>query len=282
MGKIKSGITILLWLFIGVQGFGQQIKALSYNIKYDNQQPGENSWDSRKEKLIALLNHYKPAVIGTQEGLFHQLAEIDKGLPNFTFFGVGRDDGKQKGEYCAIFYDSTRLTLTKHSTFWLSDYPEKVSVGWDAALPRVCTYGLLVDKKTGHKFWVFNTHFDHMGEKAREESAKLIVKKTGEINTQELPIMLMGDFNANPEENPIHVLKSLYKDGKEISQRSFYGPNGTFNGFIDDVFDVRIDYIFVKNMNVISYMHIDDRLNNNKHISDHYPVMITASPYKIN
>ena len=211
-----------------------------------------------------------------QEALHRQVAYIDSSLTDFSYIGVGREDGKQKGEYSEIHYDSTQYKVLEHHTFWLSDTPDKPSVGWDAALERICTYGLFENRDTGDKLWVFNTHFDHKGDTAREKSAELIVKKIKEINTDNLPVVLTGDFNLTPDEKPIHLIKNYMQDGQEITSTPFYGTSGTFNGFEPDrILDHRIDYIFVKNLKVENYMHIDDRMENLKYISDHFPVLAT-------
>ncbi len=217
-----------------------------------------------------------PSFIGTQEALHRQVVYIDSSLTDFSYIGVGRDDGKQKGEYSAIHYNSALYKVLKHDTFWLSETPEKPSVGWDAALERICTYGLFENKDTGEKMWVFNTHFDHKGETAREKSAELIVEKIKEINKDNLPVVLTGDFNLTPDQKPIQRIKEYMKDGQEITSNPFYGPSGSFNGFDPEmVLDRRIDYIFVKNLHVENYTHIDDRKENLKYISDHLPVMAT-------
>ncbi len=255
---------------------GQDLKLMTYNIKYDNKKDTVNNWNNRKESLLRLIRHYQPSFIGTQEALHHQVIFIDSNLSNFSFIGVGRDDGKQKGEYTSIHYDHTLYKVLDSSTFWLSKTPEKVSVGWDAALERICTYGLFEHLKTKERFYVFNTHFDHMGVKAREKSANLILEKIKKINNQNLPVVLMGDFNLRPEEKPIQQIKSEMQDGKEVTEQPFYGPEGTFNGFDWNMkLDRRIDYIFVNKLKVKSYIHIDDRMENNKHISDHLPVFIS-------
>ena len=273
---MKKNLTIIATLLImSVNLIGQDLKLMTYNIKYDNKKDTVNNWNDRKENLIRLIRHYKPSIIGTQEALHHQVAYLDSCLTNFSFIGVGRDDGKQKGEYTSIHYDNTKHKVLDSNTFWLSKTPEKVSVGWDAAMERICTYGLFQSLKSKERFYVFNTHFDHMGEKAREKSAKLILAKIKKINDKNLPIVLMGDFNLRPEEKPIQQIKSKMQDGKEVTEQPFYGPEGTFNGFNWDMkLDRRIDYIFVKKFKVKSYVHIDDRMQNNKHISDHLPVLI--------
>ena len=250
---------------------------ISYNIRYDNKWDKKNLWTLRKHRLSQLLKDYDPSIFGIQEGLIPQVEWIDSTLENYNYVGVGRDDGMVKGEFCAIYFDTTQYEVLENSTFWLSDLPNQVSVGWDAALERICTYGLFKKKMSGEMIWVFNTHFDHVGIRARKKSSELIIKKIKELNTQLLPVVLMGDFNTNPNSDPIKILKNELQDALEISSTGLRGPKGTFNGFdIKHPMDNRIDYIFVKDIEVISYRHIDDRLNNNRHISDHLPVMITV------
>ncbi|SKB62917.1 Metal-dependent hydrolase, endonuclease/exonuclease/phosphatase family [Maribacter arcticus] len=267
-------LTIILGLFIGFANVqGQDISVLTYNIKWDNTNDTVNNWNDRKEAMVSLLKHYQPGIIGMQEVVNGQLNYLVANLPNFASVGVGREDGKEKGEYSPILYDTELLKSLENATYWLSDTPDKISVGWDAALERICTYALFEDLKTKKQFWVFNTHFDHMGVLAREKSAALIVSKIKELNTENLPVVLMGDLNLKPDENPIQFLKKELVDGQSITQKTFYGPTGTFNGFEHDRnLTDRIDYIFVQNFAVESYIHIDDRMENNKHISDHLPV----------
>lgn len=255
-------------------GYGQNVDVLTYNIKYDNVNDSVNNWNDRKAAMIQLLEHYKPGIIGMQEVLHNQLSYIVEHLPNYVASGVGREDGMEKGEYSPILFDTTKYRLLRGETFWLSTTPNKISVGWDAALERICTYGRFKDLKTNKQFWVFNTHFDHKGLIAREKSAELIVSKINDINTDDLPVVLMGDLNLTPDQEPIQFLQYQMTDGQLATETSFYGPSGTFNGFDPNmVLDRRIDYVFVKGFKVNSYIHIDDRMENNKHISDHLPVL---------
>jgi endonuclease/exonuclease/phosphatase family metal-dependent hydrolase len=274
---VKKNIAIISsLLFLSVHLIGQELKLMTYNIKYDNTNDTVNNWNDRKTSMVDLIAHYNPQIFGTQEAMHHQTMYLDNSLTNYSFIGVGRDDGKQKGEYSAIHYDHTKFKVLKSNTFWLSETPEKISVGWDASMERICTYGLFQNIKTHRKFYVFNTHFDHRGTKAREESAKLIFEKITKINSDKLPVVLMGDLNLMPEQKPIQFLKSKMDDGQDITSKGFYGPTGTFNGFNRDMLlNRRIDYIFTKGFTVQSYVHIDDRMENNKHISDHLPVLIT-------
>jgi len=216
---------------------------------------------------------------GTDDPSGFQMVEIKISTldgSNYRYVGVGRDDGGEKGEFCAIFVDTVKFTISEYSTFWLSETPDNVSVGWDAALERICTYGLFKDKVTKENFWVFNTHYDHIGVLAREKSSELILNKIDEVNSALLPVILMGDLNSEPNSRPIKILKTKLNDALEISSTILYGPTGTFNGFSKNLnIDKRIDYFFTSELETLSYAHIDDRLDDNKHISDHLPIFIT-------
>ena len=268
-------LSVFILLTITSSIYSQQHTIISYNIRYDNNWDIENSWEIRRSNIIQMLIKYSPSIIGIQEGLLNQVQYIDSSLINYDYVGVGRDDGKNKGEFCAIYFDTTRYVLLKNSTFWLSETPDTISVGWDAALERICTYGLFKDRITKKEFWVFNTHFDHIGIIAREKSSRLILKRIKKINRQSLPVILMGDFNSIPNSPPVKEIITELSDALQISKEKLHGPRGTFNGFNEDLpIEKRIDYIFTKKLKVLSYRHINDRLENNRHISDHLPVMI--------
>ena len=268
-------LSLFILLTITSSIYSQPHTIISYNIRYDNNWDIENSWEIRRSNIIQILIKYSPSIIGIQEGLLNQVQYINNSLINYDYVGVGRDDGKEKGEFCAIYFDTTRYVLLKNSTFWLSETPDTISVGWDAALERICTYGLFKDRITKKEFWVFNTHFDHMGIIAREKSSGLILKRIKKINRQSLPVILMGDFNSIPNSPPVKEIVTELSDALQISLQKLHGPGGTFNGFNEDLpIEKRIDYIFTKNLKVLSYTHVNDRLENNRHISDHLPVMI--------
>jgi len=268
-------LSVFILFTISSNIYSQPHSIISYNIRYDNNWDIENSWKIRRNKISQILVQYSPSIIGIQEGLLNQVQYIDSSLIDYDYVGVGRDDGKKKGEFCAIYFDTTRYVLLKNSTFWLSETPDTISVGWDAALERICTYGLFKDRITKEELLVFNTHFDHIGVVAREKSSELILKRINKINRQSLPVILMGDFNSIPNSPPVKEIITELSDALQISLEKLQGPRGTFNGFNADLpIEKRIDYIFTRNVKVLSYIHINDRLNNNRHISDHLPVMV--------
>ena len=162
----NSAVTALILIVMFVcPGIGQTVEVMSYNIKYDNVNDTVNNWNDRKAAMVDLLKKRNPEFIGMQEVLHRQLMYLNESLPDYNFIGVGRDDGKEKGEFSPILYDSTKFRLLDSNTFWLSKTPDKISVGWDAAMERICSYGLFQNKSSKRKVWVFNTHFDRIYEK---------------------------------------------------------------------------------------------------------------------
>ena len=243
---MKNSICLIL-VFIGlsITTKAQTYRFITYNVRYDNPEDGENQWSKRKDYLCEQIAFYAPDIFGIQEALQHQVKYIDSTFVDFKYVGVGRDDGKTKGEYSAIFYSDKKFKAMKQGTFWLSETPNKVSVGWDASMERICTYALFQNKATGQQFWVFNTHFDHIGDLARAKSAMLIIDKIKLLNTQKLPLVLMGDFNLTPNTKPIQCLSKILNDSKTISLSKPFGPKVTFNGFKHhEPVNDKIDYIF--------------------------------------
>lgn len=265
----------LCFLFISSFAANAQMEVMSYNVRYPNEIDGENSWSHRKDYISNQIRFYEPDFFGVQEAVHEQLEFFKNKLEKYKYIGVGRDDGKNAGEFSAIFYDTLQFKVLEQDTFWLSETPEKVSVGWDAAMERVCTYGLFKEKESGKKFWIFNTHFDHLGHEARKESAELILWKISEVNIENLPVILMGDFNLEPEASGILKISEVMNDSRNFSNYSF-GPDGTFNGFkFMEPVTRRIDYIFTSkgNIEVLKYAVLTDS-KDQKYPSDHFPVFI--------
>lgn len=253
----------------------QDRSVMTYNIRYGTANDGDDSWDYRKESLVRELAFYEPDFIGVQEALHSQLEYLVTMLPQYSYIGVGRDDGKEKGEYSAILYHTGRIKLLKESTFWLSETPDKISKGWDAALPRICTYGYFQYKKRKKdKIWFFNTHFDHRGHEAREKSVDLIIQKVAELADPNEPVMISGDFNLKPNTAPMQNMSRAFHDSYTSAELPAFGPSMTFQGFdINTTGDQRIDYIFtndkIKVLKTAILSHwIDGHFN-----SDHFPVL---------
>lgn len=270
-------ISILLCILCCTALSGQDphpLGAMSWNIRYDNPDDGPNAWPLRKAHVSGLIAYYAPDILGIQEGLSGQVDDLKKSLSAYRCVGVGRDDGGHKGEFSAIFYRTERFSTARSGTFWLSSTPDKPSKGWDAALPRICTYAILEDLQSGQPILVMNTHFDHMGEAARNESAQLLLQMERILNPEEFPVILMGDFNATPESAPIRHIQQVFQDVRAISQQTPYGPEGTFNGFGPCTTPPwpRIDYMFTRNMQVLQYATLTHQ-HNGLYPSDHLPIL---------
>jgi endonuclease/exonuclease/phosphatase family metal-dependent hydrolase len=281
--KLTFSILILILCAVIPQNISSQklMRFMSFNIRYDNPGDGENAWTVRKDHLINQVKFYEPDIMGIQEGLSHQVLYIDNNINYLDYVGVGRDDGKEKGEYSAIFYNKNRYNVLESNTFWLSDTPDKISVGWDASMERICTYALFENKETKEKFWVFNTHYDHRGRQARENSSMLILDQIEMLNKQDYPVILMGDFNALPESKTIQTVLEKLKDSKEVSKIPTMGPVGTFNNFdILHKLEKRIDYIFVSETVSVRKYAVLSNINNQKFTSDHLAVFVEIESLK--
>lgn len=256
----------------------ESLRVMSYNIRYDSKSDAAkgHGWQVRKPEIVKLLNFYQPDIIGMQEVLKNQLNDLAEALPSYQSVGVGRDDGKEKGEFAPILYDATKFELEKSGTFWLSKNPEEPGKSWDAALPRICTWAILKEKSSDKEVHFFNTHFDHVGVEARKESAKLILKKIREISGGN-DFILTGDLNLTPDTEPIKIFVAApeVNDSKEEAEITL-GPKGTFSGFELGKLplDRRIDYVFTStNFNAKSNLVLNTTYGNN-YPSDHLPVMV--------
>ena len=276
-----KSIIIIIGLLAGVNMQSQELNVMTFNIRYNTKNDSLNAWPYRKDNAASQVLFHNVHILGVQEALHEQMMDMGQSLSRFKFTGVGRDDGKTKGEYSAIFYDTTRLTLAESKTFWLSLTPEVPgSRGWDANITRIVTWARFRDTRTKKLFFVFNTHFDHIGQEARRESAKLLKRKVKEIAGNN-PVIIMGDFNAKPSEEPIRVLVNdpdKFTDSKALSVQPHYGPEGTFNGFGSKERDNEpIDHIFLKGKwKVLQHATLSQTWGG-RFSSDHFPVFAKLS-----
>lgn len=256
-------------------------KVVSYNIRLSvaAQADGDNCWENRKQASIKMVNEQKPLIMGLQEACPDQIEYLNTNLKNYKYIGVGRDDGKREGEVMAIYYDASRVNLLQGGTFWLSQTPDSVSFGWDAACRRTCTWGVFSVIGTDHKFCYFNTHLDHMGRVARREEIKLIVSKIQELAPDGMPVFLTADFNSSTTNAIFDPLKAVMNDAR--STCGITDKKATFNGWgkleeseINDENEVVIDHIFYKDVKPISFKVLDGNYGV-PYISDHYPVVMT-------
>lgn len=260
-----------------------QLNLMTYNVRYDNPADSTNNWKFRREFAVSMILKNKVDVMGTQEVLSNQLTDLLGSLPQYSYVGVGRKDGKTAGEYSAVFYRKDKFEPLRSGTFWLSEHPESVGVkGWDAAIERIVTWAVLKDKFTGKEFAFINTHFDHIGQVARRESAKLLLSKVGEI-ANGLPVIVSGDFNSTPDSEVIKILTNANSDNHLTDSRSvaneILGPSWTFHGFGTVPLESRtiIDYIFLKNKVTVQQVSVISEMLGKIYLSDHNPVLIKAS-----
>lgn len=243
---------LLLFSFFAAVALGataQDLTVASYNVRYrnDSDAAAGNAWEQRCPWLCALVEFEDLDIFGAQEVLHPQLRDMVSRLDDYKYIGVGRDDGRKKGEYAPIFYKPERFKLLDDGVFWLSETPDRPSVGWDAALPRICTWGRFADRKTDRILWFFNLHMDHVGVTARAESARLVVRRIGEMCGKGDYVILTGDFNVDQHNEIYEIFTGADElcDSYDRAQRR-YAPNGTFNAFgIDNETDSRIDHVFV-------------------------------------
>jgi endonuclease/exonuclease/phosphatase family metal-dependent hydrolase len=266
------------------------LRVMTFNIRYANPKDGDHIWPNRKEMVASMVRFYGADLVGMQEVLKSQLEDLEELLPEYKWLGVGRDDGQDRGEFVPIFYRSDRLELVDQSAFWLSETPDVPgSMSWDAAITRVTTVAEFKDKQTGRKFHHFNTHFDHVGKEARRASARLLVKKIGEL-VADKDLVLTGDFNCLEEHSPYQILvgeegagdmgaksDGILFDTHYRSIQPHHGPDTTWNGFKEPVPGMTIDYIFTTaNFKVHRHGTLSDRWDN-RFPSDHYPVLVEVS-----
>lgn len=271
----KIIITLSLILSIGFS-FAQQMNVATFNIRMKTDGDVGNLWQDRYTHLTDLIKFHEFEIFGVQEAFKEQLNDMSAKLPNFKYIGVGRDDGADKGEHSSIFYDSRRFEVGESGTFWLSATDTKTpNKGWDAALPRICTWGIFKDKKNGKKFIFMNTHFDHVGVEARKESAKLILTKAKEL-AKNLPLILTGDFNIDENNEAYFTLSKsgVVEDTYDLAE-IVYEPNSSFNSWGKSIKEKgRIDHIFItKPFKVHKYGILTDTYMG-KFPSDHFPVYV--------
>lgn len=259
----------------------QPVNVMSFNIRYDNPEDSLDNWKYRKDRAANAIRFYDVDILGTQEVLHNQLVDLQQRLPEYDVIGVGREDGKEKGEYSALWYKKDRFTLLDSGYFWLSETPEVPgSKGWDGACERIASWVKLKDKASGKEYFALNTHLDHVGVVARREGVTLILDKVNELSNG-LPVIVTGDFNAEPESDVIkHVTDAANPEHLTDSRSAsplVYGPAWSFHDFGKIPYARRplIDYVFVRNgLEVLRYGVLAET-ENEAFLSDHAPVLVS-------
>lgn len=258
------------------------MRVISFNVRFDNPGDGVNAWPNRKQKVADVIRFHKADIVGVQEALVAQLRDLETLLPDFAWVGVGRSDGKEGGEFSAIIYRKSRFQMIENRTFWLSETPDVPgSKSWDAAITRIATWAKLKDRSTGKTFFAINTHFDHVGQRSRVESASLILKKIEAI-VGKAPFVLTGDFNVQRENEAYKTLAAgtaavKIADARTVSKNGHFGGDSTWNAFKELEPGRTIDYIFVRDgVKVFEHGVLSDRWNG-LWASDHLPVIAEIS-----
>lgn len=272
---------LLILVSVTIHSNAQSVNIMTYNIRLDTKADGINEWSNRIEKVSQLIKVNNPDLLGVQEALHNQMKDLKSNLEEYEFVGVGRDDGKEKGEYSAIFYKKDKFEVIAQNTFWLSETPALPgSKSWDAAITRVVTYAVFKDKSSGKSFAYFNTHFDHIGKEARKNSATLIktqiaALKLPSLPNKKIPLIVSGDFNSEPTDEPYTIMidRSIVK---LVDARPSNDLSGTFCGFeVGAIKCKTIDYIFHSSHWKSSNYKVFQNNDGKYYPSDHLPVMAT-------
>ena len=278
MKKLFYTLAIAAFALMGVAcNRTSEIKVMSYNIRLSSGTIEADSiyhWEHRKQASLELMHQEQPTVFGLQEACPDQMDYMVENLPEYGYIGVGRDDGKRKGEFMSIFYKKDEVELIDGGTFWLSQTPDQVTKGWDAACFRTCTWTILKKKDTGKKFVYLNTHLDHKGQEARKESIKLIVAKAEELTGGKLPVFITADFNSPTTNEIFKPMQEAMLDARV--EAPVTDERGTLNCGGTTPPGVVIDHIFYRGAEAQKFEVLRDKDYGAPYVSDHYPVMLTA------
>lgn len=258
-----------------------KLRVMSFNLRVHVPSDGDNAWPYRKNMVADTIKNHKPIIVGTQEGRYAMLEDLDGLLPEYNRIGEGRagyrsgDEGLD--ECCAILYDPLRVSLIDQGQFWLSETPDEPSGrAWDADYPRFCTWAKFASIETpSDQFYLFNTHFDHVGAQAREQSAKLILRQIGSIiGDSSIPFIVTGDLNCHPEDQAIRTLSAELRNACAVHGQE---AELTFHDFQGGATGEPIDYIFSSKDAVIEEAAVLRTSQNGRYPSDHYPVIAEVS-----
>lgn len=267
---LAAALSLVPWISSAKKVSGPDtLSVISFNIRMGEGKDGTNSWQFRCPATIYMLRDKQPDIFGLQEAYDYQVLFIRENMLDYKSVGVGREDGKHEGEHMSIFYNKKKISLLKWGTFWLSETPEKPSMGWDAACFRTATWALMKDKRSGHKFYYVNTHLDHVGKTAQKEGLALIVERIREINPEGFPMVLTGDFNVESNDPVLTDLNKMMKDARVSAERT--DSLNSFNGWGKS--SSIIDYIYYSGFSSCpKFETVQKKYGDFPFISDHYPV----------
>lgn len=250
------------------------ISVMSYNIRLGIARDHANDWQFRHPATDAMLNEISPDLFGVQEAMDFQIEYINTLLPQYKCVGVGREDGKNKGEHMSIFYKADRFELLDWGTYWLSETPDEPSKGWDAAYFRTATWARMKVKATGREFFYVNTHLDNIGVEARRNGLALIVNRIADMNPDGLPMILTGDLNTTPDDECLADLNRIMESARAVAEKTT--DEYSYNGWGDEKEFKIIDYIYFTGFSACpEFRVINSSFAGRPYISDHYPVIAT-------
>jgi endonuclease/exonuclease/phosphatase family metal-dependent hydrolase len=252
------------------------LRVMTYNLRYASAE-GKHAWSLRRPVMAKLLSEHAPDVIGTQEGVYRQLVDLQEDLLAYRWIGLGRDGGS-RGEFMAVFYRTERLEPLEFGHYWLSDTPETIgSTTWGNANRRMVTWVRFRDRANSQQFHLVNTHFDHRIQAAREKSAQLVLERTARLETS-IPVLLVGDFNAVAEQNQVYTMlveEGPLRDAWRLASKQS-DTSGTFHGFAGVVDQMpRIDWILLRGAAEVLRAEVITFNQEGRYPSDHFPVMAT-------
>lgn len=265
MSPAASSLTGLM----AQSGEDSSLRVVSFNIRNGEANDGTNSWIYRYPASVLMVREIRPDIMGLQEAYEYQVNFLAENLRDYKCVGVGREDGKHEGEHMSIFYNKKTVSLKKWGTFWLSETPDEPSLGWDGACRRTATWALMKDKRTGHKFIYVNTHLDHVGKAAQRSGLNLIMEKVAELNPDNLPVVLTGDFNVEPDDSILEALDGKMTSARDVAVKT--DRHGTYNdwGKASSV----IDYIYFTGFSSCpEFRTVTEKFGDWQFVSDHYPV----------
>lgn len=258
-----------------------QLRVLSFNIRYINSgDTGNRTWLARRDQVGQVIREDKADIIGLQEAFRTMLDDVAARVPGYQEVGVGREDGKERGEYSAILVKKDRFDVIESGTFWLSDTPEVCnSCTWKNQVTRICTWAKLRERGTETVFHFYNTHLDHESQEAREKGVALIMDHLAQRRKEE-PFVITGDFNAAEDNPAFGKLKAgplpVVDAWRETNPAVPLAESGTMSQFTGRRDTAKIDYILVPTGTRVLDAEIMHRNRDGVYPSDHYPVRATV------
>lgn len=275
MNRTKRYITTVFLFFLLCPALvrtasGQPVSVCSFNIRGSNMSDGINSWENRRDSVIAEFTKYQYDIICMQEPLIDQINDF-MSIDQYEWLGLSNMGTTDSDVFTPILYDKSKLNVLEYGTFWLSPTPDIQSKGWDGKFPRICTWARFRDIKNCRIFYVFNTHLDHVGATAKVEGAKLICRMVNE-KVKENAVFITGDMNSTPSTPAIKEFEKQFKNARNVADVKI-GPSGTAHSYGSLTPPSQIDFIFINDKIQVSKFTTITKKFGVRYMSDHYPIV---------